>query len=221
MTTTPFPVPPEQQPPDQQSLDERTLALLRAGDEGGVRALLAHHGGPVLAALRRTFAGFLTELELEETLAAAIVRVWMATSPAPAGATLRSWLYVIARNCGLSVLRRRRRRRHELPLDAFEDALARMSSGPAEHERLRRLADFHACLLELPPLPRAVLHADLDANGTADAEVLAERFASSVRSIYSARSRGRAEVRRMMQRLGHFVDDAGSQPAQHPTPEFG
>jgi RNA polymerase sigma factor (sigma-70 family) len=203
--------------------DASTLALLRAGQADGIRHLLADHSGAVLTALRRTFGRFLTALEVEEALEIAVVRIWQAgAATPPANATLRSWLYVIARNAGLSMVRRRRRR-HELPLDEFAEMLAQMASGVVEQERLRRLADLHHCLCELPPLQRAVLQADLDANGAADAAGLAARFATSPRVVYVARSRGRAELRRMMQRLGHYVParDATGQPVDRPEPEFG
>ena len=211
--------------PPEPTPDELTLALLRSTDgEGeGARRLLAHHGGPVLAALQRGFGGFLTRHELEDAIAAAVVRIWAAGAAAPpANATLRSWLYVIARNCLLSIARQRRRRPQELPLEAFEHLVARISTGPAEQERLHRLADLHNCLRELPSMQRAVLAADLDANGTADADTLAARLGTTARVVYVARSRGRAEIRRMMQRLGHFAErPAGERPAPLPAPEFG
>jgi RNA polymerase sigma factor (sigma-70 family) len=201
--------------------DASTLALLRAGQADGIRHLLADHSGAVLTALRRTFGRFLTALEVEEALEIAVVRIWQAgAATPPANATLRSWLYVIARNAGLSMVRRRRRR-HELPLDEFAEMLAQMASGVVEQERLRRLADLHHCLCELPPLQRAVLQADLDANGTAEAGELARRLRTTVSVIYVARNRGRAELRRMMQRLGHYVEAPEPRPAARPEPEFG
>jgi hypothetical protein len=119
-------------------------------------------------------------------------------------------------------VRQRKRHRRELPLDQFEDMLASMTGSRAEQERLRRLADLQSCLRELPPMQRAVLQADLDANGTAPVDVLMARLQTTARVIYVSRNRGRGEIRRMMQRLGHYVDE-GPAPrrASRPEPEFG
>jgi RNA polymerase sigma factor (sigma-70 family) len=202
--------------------DAETVELLRRGDADGLRQLLADHGGAVHAALRRTFGSYLSDAEVEEALEAALVRVWGASGGTPPPqATLRSWLYVIARNCGLSLVRRRKRQK-EQPLDEFTEMLTTMAGGRSEQERLRRLADLHHCLRELAPMQRHVLQADLDANGTADVATLAQRLATSPAVVYVARSRGRSELRRMMQRLGHYVDEGPApRTAAEPRPEFG
>jgi RNA polymerase sigma-70 factor, ECF subfamily len=217
------PTPPADERDDRGERDAATIELLRAGDPEGIRRLLLHHGGEVLAALQRAFGSYLTSHEVDEAVEAAIVRIWITPVGAlPVQATLRSWLYVIARNCGLSLVRRRRRQRKELPLDEFEDMIASMAAGRAEQDRLRRIADLQNCLRELPPMQRTVLQADLDANGTAPVEALAARLRTTSRVIYVARSRGRAEVRRMMQRLGHYAGEGPEpRPATRPEPEFG
>ncbi len=201
--------------------DAQTIELLRRGEQDGIRQLLEDHGGAVVAALRRNFGRFLAPFEVDEALEAALVRIWIAAAgPLPVNATLRSWLFVIARNCGLSMVRRRRRR-HELPFDEFEEMLGTFGAAALEQERLRRLADLHNCLRELPRLQRIVLQADLDAGGIAPIEALLARCQTNAPAIYVARSCGRAELRRMMQRLGHFVDAPAPRRASRPEPEFG
>jgi RNA polymerase sigma-70 factor (ECF subfamily) len=207
--------------PDAPNRDAATLALLRASHPDGLRHLLQDHGGVVLAKLRRVFQRVLDAAEIEETLGEAMVRVWQSPRHDPAVGTLRAWLFVIARNCALRRLRQRRLA--PVPVDEFLDVLAWLDASPTHQERLHRIADFQGCLTLLPRLPRAVVQADLDADGTAATAELAAELGVTVEAIYRARARGRAELRTMMQRLGHFTDveDETRRRATGPEPEFG
>jgi DNA-directed RNA polymerase specialized sigma24 family protein len=212
---------PDATPPPGADRDAETIELLRRGDAEGIRRLLHDHGGAVLVGLRRAFGRFLGDSEVEEAAGAALVRIWRSSAGTPPpSATLRSWWFVSARNCGLSIVRRRRRQK-ERSLDDLAEVLSVMAPTRSEQERLRRVADVHHCLRELAPMQRAVLQADLDANGTADAQALARDLCTTPRVIWVARNRGRAELRRMMQRLGHYLDEPGLGPAPSPAPGFG
>ena len=214
-------------PPPRRDRDAETLALLRAGHPDGLRHLVEDHAASTLAGLRRAFARFLGAAEIEDALTAALVRIWEQPDRFdPDLGTIRAWLFVVARNSALSTVRRRQRQLRDISIEDFDSLLARLATTPAELERLRRIADLHGCLSELPPMQRAVLLADLAANGTESSTVLAQRLCTSPTAIYSARHRGRAELARMMQRLGHYADrsfrtPSHDAPSPTPTPEFG
>lgn len=213
------PTPEQPEPGDRDAI---TLGLLRARDAEGLRRLLRDHGGVVLTRLRSMFRRTLADNDLEQILSDAIERVWATSrSHDPQQGTLRAWLLVIVRNRAIDYLRQHRRHNHA-QID-FAEVVSWLETSPSQQERLRRIADFQGCLRLLPGLQRLVLQADLDADGTASAQVLADRFHIKVAAVYRARTRGRAEVRRMMQRLGHFpgAEDGASIPATRPEPELG
>jgi DNA-directed RNA polymerase specialized sigma24 family protein len=207
--------------------DRLTIELLMRGDPEGLRHLLEDHGGRVQAKLERVFGRALDASEIAEAMSLAAVRVWRSPSQLDhRDGTLRAWLFVIARNCALELLAERRRLAL-VPIDDFEELLQSLASTGTDPERLRRIADLHGCVRELPPLQRAVLLADLGADGLASAPGLAQQLATSKRAIYNARSNGRSELRRMMQRLGWFTgmrpadDTPAPAPSPHVEPEFG
>lgn len=215
------------QAPPPPNRDAATLVLLQAGNPDGLRHLVEDHAASTLAGLRRAFARFLPAPEIEDALTAALVRIWEQPSRFdPRLGTLRAWLFVVARNSALSTVRRRQRQLRDISIEDFDSLLGKLASTPSEQERLRRIADLHGCLSELSPMQRAVLLADLAANGTESSTVLAQRLGTSPIVIYSARHRGRAEIGRMMQRLGHYVGrsiapNPPGRPLPTPTPEFG
>ncbi len=207
--------------------DGATIALLISGDPEGLRSLLEDHGGCVHTKLKRMFGQVLDASEITEAMNLASMRVWRTpTRFDRRHGTLRAWLLVIARNCALELLSERRRLAM-VSIDDFEQILQSLIATGTDHERLRRVADLHGCLRELPALQRAVLLADLRADGMAPTACLAQQFATTSRAIYNARSSGRSELRRMMQRLGWFpglrtADDAPApQPAPRVEPGFG
>lgn len=207
--------------------DGVTIALLVSGDPDGLRHLLEDHGGRVHNKLKRMFGRALDASQLTEAMHLAAVRVWRTPTRFDSRhGTLRAWLMVIARNCALEILAERRRLAL-VPIDDFEQILQYFVESGSEQDRLRRVADLHGCLRELPVLQRAVLLADLRADGLASTQVLAQQFATTNRAIYNARSNGRSELRRMMQRLGWFPGLRCLDPAPAPRtaprvePEFG
>ncbi len=196
--------------------------MMRARDATGLRHLLEDHGGVVLARLRRVFSRFLSALEIDEAMSNAVIKIWAAAPRLRRhDSSLRAWLFVTARHCGLTIFRLRRH--GDQQIDGLEEILIYLAASTSEEIRLRRIADFHGCLRELPELQRAVIQADLDADGMAATDLLAERLLTTSHAIHRARHRGRAELRRMMQRLGHFVDAPAplTSPELRTEPELG
>lgn len=196
----------EKQTPAELERDAITLAQLAGGNPDGLQRLLQDHGALLRSRLRKDFGNTLDDSEIDEVMSAMVFKVWnMAGRFDASKGSLRAWASVITHNTARRFLETRRRifMRPESDLDRFP------SSGPISgpiSARQRLLADLHRCLRELPPLQGAVLQADLAAGGSAPAEPLAKRFATTANSIYVSRQKGRKALRKAMQAIGHLLD---------------
>ncbi|MGB3967896.1 MAG: sigma-70 family RNA polymerase sigma factor [Planctomycetota bacterium] len=200
--------------------DVRTLALLRARDPDGLRRLLQDHGGVVLERLRRVFERVQVWVDVDDAVSRAVLRAWDAGPGHDLSqGTLRAWLFVTARNFALAAMRAERR--PGLPLDEFLEILAWLDPHPSQQQRLLRIADFQGCIGLLPRLQRLVLQADLDADGTAHTGRLAAQLGTSEQTVLNARAHGRDQIRTMMLRLGHFVENREPTAEAASEPEFG
>lgn len=196
--------------------------MLLAGHPDALRVLLQNHGGLLRARLQKEFGKVLDDSEIDEAMSAMLIRVWNAAPRFDATkGSLRAWVAVIARNCALRLLERRRGSavRTEPDLDQF--VLPGQSPGSPSVERQRLLGDLHACIDALPRLQRAVMIADLEAGGAAPAEPLAREHRTTTNSIYVSRQKARKALRHAMARLGHALaidrPTPGSAPARHQT----
>ena len=201
---------------DQPDRDVITVAQLAARNDEGLERLLQDHGGLVKAWLRLEFGNALDDLEIDEAMNSMVINVWRSHSFDATKGTLRAWATVIARNCALQILRHRQRR--SLP---SRPDLDRLPVVPPQHrlplsERERQRADLRECMERLPPLQRAVLQADFEVGGSAPAEPLAKRFATTTNSIYVSRQKARKALREAMRELGHVLTERKSPPAARP-----
>ncbi len=192
-------------------LSEDTLSRARAGDENAFRELvdpyrreLQLHCYRILGSLQDA------EDQLQETLLAA----WRGLDGFEGRASFRAWLYRIATNRCLNVLRDRRRRPQEASRmveppeptrrvepswlepypDVLLEALADTAPGPdARHETTEAVGlAFAAALQHLPPAQRAALVLR-DVLGFHTSEV-AEVLDSSEASVKGALQRARATL---------------------------
>jgi RNA polymerase sigma-70 factor (TIGR02960 family) len=190
---------------------ERTLIRARAGDEDAFRELTDPYRRELQLHCYRIL-GSLQDAEdlLQETLLAA----WRGLEHFEGRASLRAWLYRIATNRCLNVLRDRGRRPQEVPpmaeppeptrrtdpiwLEPYPDVLlggvADTSPGPEVRYELREAVGlaFVAALQHLPPRQRAVLVLR-DVLGFHGAEV-ADMLESSEASIKGALQRARTTL---------------------------
>jgi RNA polymerase sigma factor (sigma-70 family) len=130
--------------------DDRLVALARAGDEHAFEAIYTRHHRPILAFCRHML-GSPEEAEdaLQQTFVAAH-RALRASSPSDEIA-LRPWLFAIARNRCLSVLRARR---VHVGLDAAEPSTEALAATVQRREDVRELL---ADVARLPEDQRAAL----------------------------------------------------------------
>lgn len=186
--------------------DGITIALLRAGDAGGLERLLGDHGATVRGRLCHQFGRLLDDSEIDDAMELATIRVWRsATRFDETLGTLRAWFAVIARNCALRMLAEPHRSLLVFLGDADVAVEARSDAEPTRPDRQRLLRDLAKCLSRLPLLQRAVLCADLEAGAVVPAHELASRFATSPNSIYVSRRKGRRALRAALVWRGHLA----------------
>jgi RNA polymerase sigma-70 factor (ECF subfamily) len=200
----------------QLDADSVTVTLLQQGDQEGLLRLLHDHGALIKAKLRKDFGRVLDDSEVDDAMQAMLLRVWQAAVRFdPRKGTLRAWATVIARNCALRIIERRRRQAP--PGERNLDAMAAGDVGPilpaSERQRLRR--DLILCIEALPRLQREVLLADHRCGGIAAADALAAQFGTTPNSIYVSRQKARKTLRTALLALGH---DVGPAPARMAPP---
>ena len=193
---------------------EQALALAaKGGDETAFRALVEPLGRELSAYAYRMLGGYQdTEDALQETR----LKAWRHLGSYEPSASFRAWVYRIATNTCLDMLRQRRRRvlpqdvgppvlpgppttasREDiLWLEPYPDALLPATASPEETLRLHesvRLAFVRAIQL-LPPRQRAalILHDVLDF-AVSDVATMLE---ATVPAIHSALQRARASIER-------------------------
>ena len=190
---------------------ERTLTRARAGDEDAFRELTDPYRRELQLHCYRIL-GSLQDAEdlLQETLVAA----WRGLEGFEGRSSVRAWLYRIATNRCLNMLRDRGRRPQESPLmaelpeptrrtdpiwlepypDVLLDGVADNSPGPQARYEMREAVGlaFVAALQHLPPRQRAVLVLR-DVLGFHGAEV-ADMLKSSEASVKGALQRARATL---------------------------
>jgi RNA polymerase sigma-70 factor (TIGR02960 family) len=193
------------------ALGEATLARARAGDEQAFRELTALHRRELQLHCYRIL-GSVQDAEdmVQETLLAA----WRGLEAFEGRASVRSWLYRIATNCCLNVLRDRGRRPQEVPsmpappkptrmaepiwMEPYPDVLLEdipdHSPGPAARYEARESIElsFIVALQQLPPRQRAVLVLR-DVLGFRTAEV-AEMLDTGETAVKGALQRARASM---------------------------
>lgn len=201
--------------------DRITLDLLVAGDAEGMERMITDHGKHVRAFLRRRLGHALDHWELEEAMSLAAVRAWQSASRFDATrGQLRTWFAVVARNCALGLIAQHQEEAH-VSIDGITPVVDEGATTPGEARRMQLIVDVHRGIGKLAQLQRSVLLADLNAGTTLPASVLAERFHSTIQSIYAARSRGRRELRSYLEGIGYGASHEGVDATQLPPEQTG
>jgi RNA polymerase sigma-70 factor (ECF subfamily) len=193
--------------------DDRLVALSREGDLAAFNVLVETYQGQVYNLCWRML-GFREAAEdaSQEAFLAAYRNVRRFHGP-----NFRAWLLRIAANVAIDELRRRRRRPQvslEAPAPGVETALdpPDPSAGPEEWAlRRERARHIQAALLTLPADQRlAVILSDVQ--GLSYEEV-GEAMASSLGTVKSRISRGRARLRSYLLEKGELFP-TGQRPSQ-------
>jgi RNA polymerase sigma-70 factor (ECF subfamily) len=188
-------------------------------DEGG-RTSVERASPDVIERYRRELTGYSYRMlgsgsEAEDAVQETMVRAWRSLDGFEGRSSLRSWLYRIATNVCLDMLRGRERRARPMDLGPNSTADAALGAPQPEHAWVQPIADtrvidlagdpaelaaardsirlaFVAALQHLPPKQRAVLILREVLRWKADE--VAELLDTSVASVNSALQRGRATL---------------------------
>jgi RNA polymerase sigma-70 factor (ECF subfamily) len=204
-------------------MTEDLIARARAGSEDGFQQLIAPHRDELQLHCYRILGSV---HDAEDALQETLLSAWRGLGDFEQRASVRTWLYRVATNSSLKVLRARRRsptvdrplpdpgldlpepsRRGEVPWlepypDAFLERVADTAAGPeARYESREALSlAFVTALQLLPPRQRAVLILR-DVLGFHAREV-AEILDSSEESVTSALKRARTTLQRKLPPAG-------------------
>jgi RNA polymerase sigma factor (sigma-70 family) len=165
------------------SRDDRLVARARAGDDAAFEALYARHQPAVLAFCRHLTGN---HEDAEDAVQHTFLAAYRQLAAAGEEIELRPWLYTVARNRCLSLLRARRER-----LVAEPDAATHKFDGlSAEVERRQELRDLVRDLARLPEPQRAALVlSQLDALSYREIGVVLDVEAAKVKAlVFQARS---------------------------------
>jgi len=193
---------------DGSTVTDSDIALMMAtGDQCGLRLLLERYGGRIKAFLVKYYSNDLQEGELNEAFNAAMYNIWrFADRYEESKGSLPSWCIRIAQNSARSIIRRELRYRSKnLDYDTMYDP----AGDPPDDEALEtaertddpRLEGLCRAIEALPPLQKAVIKADLAADGLADTGRLAEIHGTSKNTIYVSRSKARETLKKQAEQF--------------------
>jgi RNA polymerase sigma-70 factor, ECF subfamily len=111
---------------DEGTVEASLLALARIGDEGAFTALVEPHRGELRAYCYRMLGSV---EDAEDAVQNAMLRAWRGLARFEGRSSVRSWLYAIATNTALDMVRHRSRR--ELPVSFGGAAAAGAELAPA------------------------------------------------------------------------------------------
>jgi DNA-directed RNA polymerase specialized sigma24 family protein len=195
-------------PDGEVTVSDSDIALMMAmGDQEGLRLFLQRYGGRMKAFLTKYFAHVLQEQERDEAFNRAIHNIWRFADRYHEGkGQLPSWCIRIAQNAAKSVLRREmsfcsKNREYEDDFDPADpsnenDGTAQLF-GPDD----QRWEYVLKAIDTLPALQKAIIQADLAADGTADAQRLTEIHGTSKNSIYVSRNKAHENLKKRVDEL--------------------
>lgn len=186
----------------EAKVSDSDIALMMAmQDREGLRLLIERYGGRLKAFLFKRFRSVLQEGELAEALNVAFYNIWrFADRYDETKGSLPSWCIRIAQRAAQSIIRRESGYRSKnLEYDAMYDPAGDPSDDDVvaaeDHDDDPRIDALHKAIAGLPPLQKAIIQADLAADGPADAGRLAEVHGTTKNSIYVSRSKAREALK--------------------------
>ena len=157
--------------------------------------LLRQFGGKVSGHLRKRFPGLSNE-ERYDVLVDALVA--FARSYDPQRGPEGPWLLLLAHQRAIDHLRCEPGQRLQLGWNEPDQYRSRELSPPAHIEQDERVSKIHEAIARLAPTERAVIEADLEVGGAANANRLAAQLETSSRAVYAARARAREKLTRWL-----------------------
>src|SRR5208337_1970841 len=114
--------------------DLACVTKARSGDADAFRVLVEHHSRPLFRLAYRMTGN---QQDAEDVVQESFLRAWRQLGRFDERASFGTWLYRIATNCSLDVVRARKRRSENLaPADPeMEDPIVSLPSGDPDPER--------------------------------------------------------------------------------------
>ena len=204
---------------DSQVADSEIALTMAVGDQEGLRLFLQAYGRRIKAFLVKHYGHVLQRAEVAEAFNLAIYTIWrFADRYDESKGSLPSWSIRIAQRAAQTVLRRETRYRSKhLEYDAMYDP-AEAESGsdagtvaPAERSDDPRSDALYKAIDRLPPLQKAIVEADLAADGLANAQRLAEIHGTSKNSIYVSRGKAHKSLKKQAEQVSPGIASTRSQ----------
>jgi RNA polymerase sigma factor (sigma-70 family) len=160
----------------QPATDARLVALVRAGDGAAFEALYERYHPPMLAFCGRMLGD---RMEAEDVVQHTFLAAWGDLMRSDKPIRLGPWLFTIARNRSLSILRERQ----DHPCARLADE-ADADGPPSIFQRRQELRDVVADLRGLPPAQRsALVLAEIDARSHAEIAAVLDVPPPKVRAL--------------------------------------
>ena len=188
--------------------EKELILLLQQGDESAFETILRLYEKKVYTLCRRMCGN---DEDAQEAAQDAFLSLWRSAKSFRGDASLSTWLYRLATNACIDLLRRNKRGGERVSLDDEETTLELVDESPLPEQALERKETQRLVEKGLAALPedyRAILLLR-EAEGLSYAEI-AEAMHMELGTVKSRISRGRVLLRNYLTASGNFFDSASS-----------
>ena len=190
-------------------MNEKELLLrMQGGDEAAFEALLRLYEKKIYTLCRRMCGN---DEDAQEAAQDAFLSLWRSAKSFRGDASLSTWLYRLATNACIDLLRRNKRVGERVSLDDEETTLEIVDDRPLPEQALERKETqrlINEALAALPEDYRAILLLR-EAEGLSYAEI-ADAMHMELGTVKSRISRGRVLLRNYLTASGNFFESASS-----------
>ena len=188
--------------------EKELILLLQQGDEAAFETLVRLYEKKVYTLCRRMCGN---DEDAQEAAQDAFLSLWRSAKSFRGDASLSTWLYRLATNACIDLLRRNKRGGERVSLDDEETTLELVDAAPLPEQALERKETqrlIEEGLAALPEDYRAILLLR-EAEGLSYAEI-AEAMHMELGTVKSRISRGRVLLRNYLTASGNFFDSVSS-----------
>lgn len=188
--------------------EKELILLLQQGDEAAFETLMRLYEKKIYTLCRRMCG---SDEDAQEAAQDTFLALWRSAKSFRGDASLSTWLYRLATNACIDLLRRNQRGGERVSLDDEETTLEIVDAGPLPEQTLERKETqrlIEEGLRALPEDYRAILLLR-EAEGLSYAEI-AEATRMELGTVKSRISRGRVLLRNYLTASGNFFQSASS-----------